>query len=287
MVSVIFYISHLWFYDVKMLLQKRKVCASPPRLDNILLKDWCKSLWVTISHCLPITSAEIDLIRCPILESRMNPPGVVKIHIMLHSEAELRSADVLFDFVSSYFNAHQKRSIFALSKQRPRPSMLIRIPWAWSSATNFELVNWLPWSELKISILDSDALSCICTEDTGISHVPDEVPRYWNADVGRPSADSSISAVCAPVYGLLCIRGVSIPQSNGELRKMASPYKSPAFRPWPARRKLSGKSPAGFCNKSSNEAPEAASTDDSRLNPDSDRLFELFWIQAAGQGHTS
>ena len=74
MVSVIFYISHLWFYDVKMLLQKRKVCASPPRLDNILLKDWCKSLWVTISHCLPITSAEIDFIRCPILESRMNPP---------------------------------------------------------------------------------------------------------------------------------------------------------------------------------------------------------------------
>ena len=42
-----------------------------------------------------------------------------------------------------------------------------------------------------------------------------------------------------------------------------------------------------YCNKSSNEAPEAASTDDSRLNPDSDRLFELFGIQAAGQGHTS
>lgn len=45
--------------------------------------------------------------------------------------------------------------------------------------------------------------------------------------------------------------------------------------------------PAGFCNKSSNEEPEAASTDDSRLYSDSDHLFELFWIQAAGQGHTS
>ena len=42
-----------------------------------------------------------------------------------------------------------------------------------------------------------------------------------------------------------------------------------------------------FCNKSSNEEPGAASTDDSRLNSDSDRLFELFWIQAASQGHTS
>lgn len=28
----------------------------------------------------------------------MNPPGVVKIHIMLHPETELRQADVLFYF---------------------------------------------------------------------------------------------------------------------------------------------------------------------------------------------
>lgn len=28
----------------------------------------------------------------------MNPPGVVKVHIMLHPEAELRQADILFDF---------------------------------------------------------------------------------------------------------------------------------------------------------------------------------------------
>lgn len=47
------------------------------------------------------------------------------------------------------------------------------------------------------------------------------------------------------------------------------------------------KFPTGFCNKNLNEEPEVASTDDSRLNPDSDHLFELFWIQAAGQGHTS
>ena len=137
------------------------------------------------------------------------------------------------------------------------------------------------------STLDSDAQSCICAEDTGISHAPDEVPKYWNADADRPSANSTISAICAPVYDSLCTRGVSVQQSNGERRKMASPYKSPAFRLWPVRRKLSGKSPFGFCNKSLNEEPEVASTGDSRLNSDSDRLFELFWIQAAGQGHTS
>ena len=28
----------------------------------------------------------------------MNPPGVIKVHIMLHSEAELRQADILLDF---------------------------------------------------------------------------------------------------------------------------------------------------------------------------------------------
>lgn len=61
----------------------------------------------------------------------------------------------------------------------------------------------------------------------------------------------------------------------------------PAFRPCPVHRKLSEKSPAGFYNKSSNEEPEAASTGDSYLKPDSDRLFELFGIQAADQKHTS
>ena len=31
-----------------------------PRLDNFLLKDWCKAPWFAISHCLPIASSEID-----------------------------------------------------------------------------------------------------------------------------------------------------------------------------------------------------------------------------------
>lgn len=48
--------------------------APPPeKTDNFLLADWCKSLCVTISHCLPITSFEIDVIRYLIVLSRMNP----------------------------------------------------------------------------------------------------------------------------------------------------------------------------------------------------------------------
>lgn len=47
----------------------------------------------------------------------------------------------------------------------------------------------------------------------------------------RPSANSTISATCAPVYDLLCNHDVSIPQSAGGHRKMAFTYKSPAFRP--------------------------------------------------------
>ena len=50
----------------------------------------------------------------------MNPPGVVKIHIMLHPEAELRQADIFFDFDVLIFqrppvNSHSKKSLFLLT----------------------------------------------------------------------------------------------------------------------------------------------------------------------------
>ena len=38
-----------------------------------------------------------------------------------------------------------------LSIHRPRPSMLIRMPASVSIWVNARLVNWLPWSVLKIS----------------------------------------------------------------------------------------------------------------------------------------
>src|SRR5207237_1140166 len=38
-----------------------------------------------------------------------------------------------------------------LSMQRPLPSMLIVMPWRFSVPVKSSLVNWLPWSVLKIS----------------------------------------------------------------------------------------------------------------------------------------
>ena len=54
-----------------------------PMLDSFSWKDGCKILWVTISHCLLLTSSEMDFVGRPILECRMNSPEFVKIHIRL------------------------------------------------------------------------------------------------------------------------------------------------------------------------------------------------------------
>ena len=67
------------------------------------------------------------------------------------------------------------------------------------------------------------------TQLADLSYLYDQIGNRTSAD--RPSADSSISATCAPVYDSLCAPGVSVQQSNEELRKRASPYKSPSFRP--------------------------------------------------------
>lgn len=78
------------FYNIAASGFKFSECALLPQLDNFFWKDWCKSLWITISHYLPITSSEINFIRRPILESRMNPSWVEKFHIMLDAKAKLR-----------------------------------------------------------------------------------------------------------------------------------------------------------------------------------------------------
>ena len=51
----------------------------------------------------------------------MNPPGIVKVHIMLHSDAQLRQVDIRFDFDVLLFQRPQKRSILALSQYRLPP----------------------------------------------------------------------------------------------------------------------------------------------------------------------
>ena len=73
---------HLWISFILKFQFKiaSKIIAPLPQVGQPLLKDWSKDLWFTISRCLPIASSEIEFIRHPILERRMNQPGVIKIH---------------------------------------------------------------------------------------------------------------------------------------------------------------------------------------------------------------
>lgn len=52
----------------------------------------------------------------------MNPPGIVKIHIMLNTETELRQADVLFDFDVLIFQ-RPPEAIHLCIIQTPSPSV--------------------------------------------------------------------------------------------------------------------------------------------------------------------
>src|SRR5262249_54619983 len=53
--------------------------------------------------------------------------------------------------MSSYFRLRHSRSMNTLSIHRPRPSIEMRIPEAASVPVKAALVNWLPWSVLKMS----------------------------------------------------------------------------------------------------------------------------------------
>src|SRR6266481_385135 len=59
--------------------------------------------------------------------------------------------------MSSYFKLRHSRSMKTLSIHRPRPSIEMRTPAAASAPVKEALVNWLPWSVLKISGLPKRA----------------------------------------------------------------------------------------------------------------------------------
>ena len=56
-----------------------------------------------------------------------------------------------FRYIHSYFRDRHSRSIIRLSRHVPFPSMLILIFASISTSIHAPLVNWLPWSLLKIS----------------------------------------------------------------------------------------------------------------------------------------
>src|SRR5258705_3954341 len=73
--------------------------------------------------------------------------------------------------MSSYFKLRHSRSMKTLSIHRPRPSIEMRICAAASAPVKAALVNWLPWSVLKISGLPKRANAASSAEtqnDTSI-----------------------------------------------------------------------------------------------------------------------
>lgn len=58
----------------------------------------------------------------------MNLTGIVKVHIMLHPEAELRQADVIFNFDVLIFQCLPETLHFGIIQTASTPVHVIRIP---------------------------------------------------------------------------------------------------------------------------------------------------------------
>ena len=80
----------------------------------------------------------------------MRAPMIVKSQIATDRVARLADAIVGSQVTSSYLTLRHRRSTNTLSRQAPRPSMLIATPCCSSTPVKSTPVNWLPWSLLKI-----------------------------------------------------------------------------------------------------------------------------------------
>ena len=77
-----------------------------------------------------------------------------------------------------------RRSMNTLSIQRPRPSIEMRIPAAASMPVAAALVNWLPWSVLKISGRPKRASACSSAEtqnDTSTARLAQSITATGSA----------------------------------------------------------------------------------------------------------
>src|SRR5215218_9756383 len=81
----------------------------------------------------------------------------------------------------SYFKLLQSRSTKMLSMHRPLPSMLIVMPWAFSTPIKSSLVNWLPWA--RASARTGGALS-LAVEDLRPSEPSQRLLQRLDTEVG-------------------------------------------------------------------------------------------------------
>ncbi len=84
---------------------------------------------------------EVSVIRRSGVKARMWAPGVVEIQVAAEVGSASATPSLARKYASSYFTVHQRRSIKTLSRQEPRPSMLIAIRFSCNRAVNAVLVN--------------------------------------------------------------------------------------------------------------------------------------------------
>ena len=100
---------------------------------------------------VPLESSLVDLRRGGVGEGRMRSLGVIEVEPVGDGPLGGEVVGQLVRYTASYLSERQSGSMKMLSMHRPRPSMEMATPASLRVAVNSRLVNWLPWSVLKIS----------------------------------------------------------------------------------------------------------------------------------------
>ena len=94
---------------------------------------------------------EINLIRSFVIQRRMKSPGIVKFHILSSFQLCFKNAEIIMQkdtFIFVWFPVSFNENIIQGSAF---PIHADFTPWIFKILVNSSLVNWLPWSVLKIS----------------------------------------------------------------------------------------------------------------------------------------
>src|SRR3990170_59492 len=104
--------------------------------------------------------------------------------------------------MSSYLSERHSRSMNTLSIQRPRPSMEILIPAPASVPVKTALVNWLPWSVLKMSGRPKRANACSSAATQNEVSIVFESRHASTARLGAGRGDALFAHRGAPPLAL-------------------------------------------------------------------------------------
>ena len=96
-------------------------------------------------------SVSVRLLRRPVIERRVGPAPVVEVHPPTDAGPSLGTGCELGQVDAFVLERSPQPLVNTLSIQRPLPSIEMQMPASLSTSVKSTLVNWLPWSLLKIS----------------------------------------------------------------------------------------------------------------------------------------